>query len=135
MLATKPAELTLAIEKASEVFSAIAKKPTDDDIFYIGQLLALVLMRTRYNELKNEHKFSGVILPQIRYEKIYGVGPCPIPLLVYLYDTSIATDAKRKELHQVEVANESKCNNRALYNTSNTVCSNFIMSVVKDTWF
>ena len=63
MSATKPGELTLAIEKSSKVFAAIAKKPTDDDIFNFRQLLVLVLMITKYGELKNKHNLSGFILP------------------------------------------------------------------------
>ena len=67
MSATKPADLTLATKKASEGFTSIATKPTDDDIVNICQLLFPVLMRTNYDELKNEHNLSGVILPQIHY--------------------------------------------------------------------
>ena len=53
MLATKPAELTLAIKKASEIFAVIATKPTDDGIVNIRKLLVPVLMITKYDELKN----------------------------------------------------------------------------------
>ena len=99
MSATKPYGLTLAIEKASEGFAAIATKPTDDDIVNISQLLVPVLMSTKYYELKNKHNLSGVVLIPIHYENIYGVGPFPIPPLVPLYDTSIAKYATRTEVH------------------------------------
>ena len=92
-------------------------------------------MSTKYNEFKNKHNISGVILPQIRYGNIYGVGPFPIPLIVSLYDTSIAINATRIEVHRDKVVNKSKCNGQALYNTANTGCANFIMSVVEDMWF
>ena len=105
MSSTKPEELSLAIEKANELFAAIATKPTDDDIVNIRQLLVPVLMSTKYDELKNKHNISGVILPHIRYENIYGVVPFLIPLLVSLYDTSIATDSTRIEVHRAKVAN------------------------------
>ena len=99
MLDTKPVELTLAIEKLSKGFAANTTKPTDDDIINTLQLLVPVLMSTTYDELKNEHNISGVILLQIRYEKIYGVGPFTIPPLVSLYETSIATNDTRAEVH------------------------------------
>ena len=132
---TKPAELTLAIKKLSKGFIKIAAKPTYDDIFNIRQLLVPIFMSTKYDELKNENNLSGVILPQIRYENMYGVGQFTIPLLVSLYDILIVTDATSTEVHRAEGANESKRNDRALFNTVNTGYVNFIMSVVKDTWF
>ena len=135
MSATKPAELTLAIEKASKGFAVIATKPTDDKIFKILQLLVPVLVSTKYDELKKEHNLSVVILPQIHYENIYGVGPFTILPLVSLYDTSIVKDAMSTEVHRSEVANESKQNDQFLYDTANTGCANFIMSVVENTWF
>ena len=41
----------------------------------------------------------------------------------------------RTEVQRSEVTNKSKRNNRALCDTSNMSCANFIMSIVKDKWF
>ena len=71
MSATKPAELTLAIEKATEGFTVIVDRPTDNDLIEIRQLLVPVLMNTTYDELKLKHNLAGVILPMERYEAIY----------------------------------------------------------------
>ena len=66
---------------------------------------------------------------------IYRVGPFPVSPLVSLYDTSIATHATRTEVYRAEVANDSKRNDRALYDMANMGCANFILYVVEETWF
>ena len=71
MSATKPAYLTLAIQKATEGFTVIVDRPTDNDIIEIRQLLVPVLMKTTYDELTLKHNLLGVILPAERYEHIY----------------------------------------------------------------
>ena len=70
MSATKPAELTLAIQKATEGFTAIVDRPTDNYIINIEQLLLPVLMKTKYDELTLTHNLSGFILPTEHYEQV-----------------------------------------------------------------
>ena len=63
MSATKPADLTLALQKATEGFTEMVDQPTDNDLIEIRQLLVSVLMKTNYDELTLTHNISGVILP------------------------------------------------------------------------
>ena len=93
MSATKPADLTLAIQKAIEGFTAIVDRPTDNYLIKIRQLLLPVLMKTKYNELTLTHNLSGVILPSERYEQIYKKGAYLIPPVIALYDDTIDKDA------------------------------------------
>ena len=66
MLATNPAELTLAIQKATEGFTVIVDRPTDNDLIKTRQLLVPVLMKTTYDELTLQHNHSGLFyLPSI----------------------------------------------------------------------
>ena len=67
MLATKPADLTLALQKATEGFTAIVDRPTENDLIDIRQLLVPVLMKTTYDELTLEHNLSVIILRAERY--------------------------------------------------------------------
>ena len=62
MSATKPVDLTLALQKATEGFTAIVDRPMDTDIIDIRQLLLPVLMKTKYDELTLTHNLSGAIL-------------------------------------------------------------------------
>ena len=70
MSANKPADLTLTIQRATEGFTAIIDRPTDNDIINIRQLLLPVLMITKYDELTSTHNLLGVILPTERYEEV-----------------------------------------------------------------
>ena len=70
MSETKPADLTLAIQKTMEGFTVIADRPTDNDLIEIQQLLVPVLIKSTYNELTLEHNLLGVILYAKRYKQI-----------------------------------------------------------------
>ena len=49
MLETKPEDLTLAIQEATELFTDIVDCPTDTNIINIWQLLLPVLIKTKYD--------------------------------------------------------------------------------------
>ena len=102
MSATKPAELTLALQKATEGFTAIVDQPTDNDLIETCQLLVPVLMKTKYDELTLTHNLSGVILPYERYQQIYKKGAYLIPPIITLYYETIDKDATRTEVHRAE---------------------------------
>ena len=110
MSATKPAELTLAIQKATERFTVIVDRPTDNDLIEIRQLLVPVLMKTTYDELTLQHTLAGVILPTERYEQIYKKGAYAIPPIIPLYDDNIDKDATRLEINRAEGRHEAKRN-------------------------
>ena len=135
MSATKPADLTRALQKATDVFTAIVDRPTDNDLIEIRQLFVPVLMKTKYDELTLTHNLSGVILPSERYEHIYKKGDYVIPPVIALYDENIEKDATRIEVHRVEGKHESRRNYRHLYEMSNNAWQTFIMAVVKKTWY
>ena len=95
MLATKPADLTLTLQKATEGFTAILDRPTDNDITDIRQLLLPVLMKTKYDELTLTYNLWGVILPSECYKQIYKKGAYLIPPVIALYDDTIDKDVTR----------------------------------------
>ena len=97
MSTTNPADLTLALQKATEGFTAIVDCPTDNDIIKIRQQLLPVLMKTKYDNLTLTHNLSGVVLPTERYEHIYNKGGYLIPPAIALYDDTIDKDATRTE--------------------------------------
>ena len=115
MSAIKPAELTLVIQKATEGFTVIVDRPTENDLIEIRQLLVPVLMKTTYDELTLQHNLAGFILPTKRYEQIYKKGAYVIPPVIPLYDDNIDKDATRLEINRAEVKHEARRNNRQLY--------------------
>ena len=63
MSATKPADLTLALKKSTDGFTAIVDRPTDNDLIDIRQLLVKVLMKTKYHGLTLTHNLLGLFYP------------------------------------------------------------------------
>ena len=122
MLATKPAELALAIQKVTEGFTVIVDRPKDNDLIEIRQLLVPVLMKTTYDELTLQHNLAGVILPTERYEQIYKKEAYVIPPVIPLYDDNIDKDATRLEINRAEGKHEAKRNDRHLYETADNAC-------------
>ena len=114
MSATKTADLTLAIQKATEGLTVIVDRPTDNNLIKIRQLLVPVLMRTTYGELTLLHNLAGVILPTKRYEQIYKKGGYSIPPVIPLYDDNINKDDTRLEINRAEGKHEARRNDRQM---------------------
>ena len=110
----KPADLTLALQKAIGGFTAIVDRPTDNYIIEFRQLLIPVLMKTKYNELTLTHNFLGVILPSKPYEQIYKKGGYLIPPVIALYNDTINKDATITKVHISEGKHEAQINDRQL---------------------
>ena len=119
MSATNPADLTLALQKATEGFMAIVDRLTDNYLIEIHQLLVPVLMRKKYDELTLTHNLSGVILPSERYQQIYKKGSYLNFPIVALYDDTIDKDTTRTKVHRAEGKHEARRNDRKLYKTAN----------------
>ena len=92
-------------------------------------------MNTKYDKLTLTHNLSGVIIPTDRYKHIYLKGEYSIPPFIALYDDTIDKDATRIEVHQAKGKQKYKRNDRALFETADTVWKNFIMEVVDKTWY
>ena len=112
MLATKPADLTLALQKATEGFTVIVDIPMDNDLIEIRQLLVPVLMKKKYDELPLTHNISGVILPAKSYAQIYKNGDYVIPPVIPLYDDTIDKDATRLEINCAEGKHKAQRNDK-----------------------
>ena len=78
---------------------------------------------------------AGVILTEDRYKHIYKQGPYVVPSVVSVYDVTIDANAEKTIVKRAELAHESKCSDRVIYDTADTGCINFIMSVVNKIWY
>ena len=57
MSATKPSDLTLALKKVTEGFTAIIDSPTDTDITDIQKVLLTLLIKTKYDDPSRKTTF------------------------------------------------------------------------------
>ena len=135
MSETKPSNLTLTLQRATEGFTAIMDRPTDNDRIEIRQLLVPVLMKNKYDELTLTYNISGVIQPSDRYQQIYKKGAYLSPPIIALYDETIDKDATRTEVHRAEGKHEARINDHQLYEMADNACQIFIMAVVDETWY
>ena len=135
MSATKPADLTLTLQKVTEGFTAIVDCPMDTDFSDIRLLLLNVLMKMKHDEMTLKHNLLGVILPTERYEHIYSNGAYLILSVIALYNETIDKEATRTEFHRAEGKHESNRKDRALYETADTSCKKFIMEFVDKVWY
>ena len=74
MSETNPADLTIALQKSTEGFTAIVDRPKYNDVIEIRQLLLPVLMKTKYDEISLTHNLLVFILTSERYQQIYKKG-------------------------------------------------------------
>ena len=77
----------------------------------------------------------GVILPSESYEEVYSNRAYEIPAVIALYDDAIDVNATRTEVHRSKGNHEYKRNDRALYETADKECKNFVMDVADETWY
>ena len=64
-MAFTPADLILAIAKATQDFAVMTNKPTEKYIVNIRKVLTPVLMKVKpYDQLNNQHSLAGVILTE-----------------------------------------------------------------------
>ena len=135
-MAFTPADLTLAIVKATQDFFATTNKPTNKYIVNIRKVLTPVLMKFKpYDQLNNQHSLAGVILTEDHYKHIYNKGPYVVPSVVSIYDVTIDANAKITIVKRSKMAHEAKRSDRALYDAAATGCVKVIMSVVDKTWY
>ena len=135
MSETKPADLTLALQKSTGEFTVIMDRPTDNDLIEIQQLLVPVLMKKKYDELTLTYNLLGVILTSERYEQIHKKGAYLIPPVIALYNETIDKDATRLEINRAEDKHEARQNDRQLHKTADSACRSFIMAVVEEMWY
>ena len=89
-----PADLTLAIVKATQYFVATTNKPTDEYVVNSRKVLTPVLMKVNpYDQLNNQNSLAGAILTEDCYKHIYRHEPYVLPPEFSVYDVTINAKA------------------------------------------
>ena len=67
-----PEAITLLFKEATEAFTPIDRKPTDDDVLAIRETLLPLLMEIPYNHLGGVHSLTGLITEATTYAAEHG---------------------------------------------------------------
>ena len=119
-MAFTPADITLAITKATQDFAETTNKPTDEYIVNIRKVMTPVLMKVNpYEQLKNHHSLDGVVLIEYRYKHIHNQGQYVVPPVVSVYNVTINANTRKTIVKRAELAHEAKLSNRVLYDAAN----------------
>ena len=127
-------EVTFEIKEATEIFSTIDRKLTNNDITTIVENLAPILMEIKYDPVENTHNLWGVIADNNAYTSEYRVY-FDIPPNLALTKKTIAIDTTEATIQDAVAEHADKRNDRVLYNAAIKVCVAFTKATVNEVWY
>ena len=88
-----PEAITLLLKEATEAFTVIKGKPSDDDILAIRETLLPLLMDIPFDLVGGVHSLTRLITETATYEADHGHNAFVRPARLPLYDSTIPDDA------------------------------------------
>ena len=88
-----PEAITLLLKEATEAFTVIEGKPSDDNILAIRETLLPLLMGIPSDLVGGVHSLTGLITETATYEADHGNNAFVRPARLPLYDSTIPDDA------------------------------------------
>ncbi len=131
----KAEAITLLFKEASEAFTPIDGKPTDDDLLAIREKVLPILMMIPYDQLTAVHSLTGLITNKVRYMAEHGNAAFLRPTRLPLYDTNIADDAKTVVRVRAEAAHQAKLDDYKRYEAAERGVQAFLLSTIEDMWY
>ena len=135
-----PEEITVALKESAEAFPTLGlRQPKDEDIVSIHETLVPLLLRIPFDSAASagsqKHNLSGLVQRAIVYannrtDSAYF--PAFDPLKIY---PTIADDAKPAVISKAEAIHKVKLADEGPRIAAETGASNFIRSVINDTWY
>ena len=114
-------------------FDLINGQPSDSDLTIIREDIAPLLLQIPYNETGAVHNLIGLIRPESAYVACYGEA-FPDPKRVGAYDKNIDDNATAVVRAHSEAAHKAKRADRATYETARRETTQFVLTVVANTW-
>ena len=102
-----PEAITLLLKEATEAFTPIEGKPTDDDILAIRKNLLPLLMDIPYDLLGGVHSLTGLITEATTYAAEHGNFAFVRPTRLPLYDANIPDNATTVVRVKLETAHKA----------------------------
>jgi len=129
-----PEAITLLLKEATEAFTAIDGKPSDDDILAIRETLLPLLMDIPFDLVGGVHSLTGLITETVTYEADHGNNAFVRPARLPLYDSTIPDDATTVARVKRETAHKALVDDYASYEAAERGVARFLREVVDDLW-
>ena len=135
-----PEEITVALKEAAEAFPTLgSRQPEDEDIVSIREALVPLLLRIPFDSAASagaqKHNLSGLIQRAAVYASHRSDGATfPTYPALAIYPT-LADDAKHATIRKAEAIHRVKLQDEARRLAAETGASEFIRSVIDETWF
>ena len=130
--AMKPEAITLLLKEATEAFTVIKGKPSDDDILTIRETLLPLLMDIPFDLVSGIHSLTGLITETATYEADHGNVAFVRPTRLPLYDSSIPDNATTVARVKKETAHKALVDDYASYKAAERGVARFFREVVDD---
>ena len=124
-----PDAITCLFKEASDFFSPLEGKPTDDDLLAIQEQLVPILMIIDYDQLKGIHSLTAILMEAAKYEADHGNKKFVSPSRLPLYDKNIADNATTVVRVCAEAAHKAR------YEAAKWGVSTFLCNVVDEIWY
>jgi len=129
-----PEAITLLLKEATEDFTVIEGKPSDDDILAIRETLLPLLMDIPFNLVGGIHSLTGLITETATYEADHGNTAFVRPTHLPLYDSTILDNATTVQRVKLKTAHKALVDDYASYNTAERGVVRFLREVVDNLW-
>ena len=129
-----PEAITLLLKEATEDFTVIEGKPSDDDILAIRETLLPLLMDIPFDLVGGLHSLTGLITETATYEADHGNNAFVRPARLPLYDATIPDDATTVARVKRETAHKALVDDYASYEAAERGVARFLREVVDDLW-
>ena len=128
-----PDEIVAKFLAALDNFDPIIDQPSDSYLTRLREAIAPLLLQIPYDGTGGTHNLIGIIWSKPVYLKRYGKA-FPEPTRVGAYDLDIDNEATAVVRARLEAAHKARRADRATYDTARRETTQFVLSVVPDTW-
>ena len=128
-----PEEIVEKFANALKQFEPIDGQPSNTDLTRIQEVVAPLLLQISYDEAGGTHTLIGLIWPVGAYTPCYGATFIE-PTHVGAYKTTIDGNDTTVVCARTEAVHKAKCADRGTYETAQQETTQFILTVVEDTW-
>ena len=129
-----PEAITLLLKEATESFTVLEGKPSDDDILSIRETLLPLLMDIPFDLVGGIHSLTGLITETATYEADHGNTAFVRPTHLPLYDSTILDNATTVQRVKLKTAHKALVDDYASYNTAERGVVRFLREVVDNLW-